>query len=78
MDFDYYMSIARKSLRKFRVGKTFASKNLFDVDVWNALSQGEKIMFGTHFSNAVKQGKVDAVRCFNEKSHSQPRYIYKR
>jgi hypothetical protein len=76
MDLGYYMGIARRNLKKFKTGKRFITSALFDEKEWLALEHSEKVDFGKHFSNEVSQGKVKGVKCFNENSRAQRRYVY--
>ena len=75
MDKEAWMRDALKTLRdEVRVGQVFEAKHLFKEHRWNQLSRGEKIQFGTHFSNEFKEGRVPNVRRIERGRNNHTRY----
>lgn len=71
MDYELWMERAQKAIEaEIQVGKKFEVKHLFPGYEWEALSKGDRINFGKHFSDAVKDGRLPTVeRCEQGKSH---------
>ena len=75
MDKDAWMRDALVALKnEVRVGQVFVAKHLFTESRWNQLTRGEKIQFGTHFSNEYKEGKVPNVKRIERGKNNHTRY----
>lgn len=74
VDYEQWLQRAKHTLEnEIQPGKKFEVKSLFPGHEWEALSRGERTGFGSYFSTAVDEGRIDYVnKCENGKSrHNQ-------
>lgn len=78
MDYELWANRALKAIASDVIpGKKFEVKHLFPGHEWEALSSGERRMFGKYFSDAVKEGRIpDIKKCEESKNHHN-QYIKK-
>lgn len=74
MDYEQWLQRAKHTIEnEIQPEKKFELKSLFPGHEWEALARGERTGFGSYFSTAVDEGRIEHVKkCENGKSrHNQ-------
>ena len=76
MDIDTWREKANLVIsEKVLVGKPFELKSLFEGCEWEALSKGERIVFGKCFANQVRGGHIPYVVAIERGKNNHSRYV---
>lgn len=76
MDYDNWMQKARESIQALPLENgAFELKSLFREYDWKALEKGDRISFGRHFANEVREGRVAGIRSVERGKNNHARYI---
>ena len=75
MDYEIWMRMAIERINSpDMTRKPFETKGLFPETKWNDLTVGERISFGQHFANEVKEGRVPGVVRVERAKNNHARY----
>ncbi len=77
MDYDTWTKKALKQIEKIEPNAPFILKNLFEGYEWEALTAGERRLFGIHFSNEVKDGRIKNIEKIEKRQNNSAQYVKK-
>lgn len=76
MDYEIWTERAVKAIEtQVAPGRIFEVRHLFPGHEWEALSRGERSMFGRYFSDAVREGKIPMIARWEEAKNHHNQYI---
>ena len=76
MDYEKWMQKARESIQiNLPTNRTFELKSLFMECEWEAQKKGDRISFGRHFANEVREGRINGVKPVERGKNNHSRYI---
>ena len=76
MDFSKWTSDAINIIdAKIKANQIFELKSLFEGCEWEELSKGDRINFGKHFANEVRDGRIKNVIAVERGRDNHSKYI---
>ena len=75
MDFNEWTQNAiNRIAMNVNFNQRFELKDLFEGCEWGRLSKGERISFGQHFANEVRENRIFGVRALERGKNNHSRY----